>query len=148
LVEKDAQKTEAHQTNRNILLTDEADVLSKPFLEIYADDVKCSHGSTVGQLDEEAMFYLRSRGICTTNARILLMHAFAGEVVDKINIEALSERTDVNGMDSLIYIHLTIDRQPGEIDGIVGNNTLSHAGTYTYQIAPVEGGVFYEWSMV
>lgn len=55
--------------------------------------------------------------------------------------------TDVNGMDSLIYIHLTIDRQPGEIDGIVGNNTLSHAGTYTYQIAPVEGGVFYEWSM-
>ncbi|MDD2688353.1 MAG: SufD family Fe-S cluster assembly protein, partial [Bacteroidales bacterium] len=94
LVEKDAQKTEAHQTNRNILLTDEADVLSKPFLEIYADDVKCSHGSTVGQLDEEAMFYLRSRGICTTNARILLMHAFAGEVVDKINIEALSERTE------------------------------------------------------
>lgn len=94
LVEKDAQKTEAHQTNRNILLTDEADVLSKPFLEIYADDVKCSHGSTVGQLDEEAMFYLRSRGICITNARILLMHAFAGEVVDKINIEALSERTE------------------------------------------------------
>jgi Fe-S cluster assembly protein SufD len=93
-VEKDAQKTEAHQTNRNILLTDQANVLSKPFLEIYADDVKCSHGSTVGQLDEEAMFYLRSRGICEQNARILLMHAFAKEVVDKISIEALSERTE------------------------------------------------------
>lgn len=93
-VEKDAQKTEAHQTNRNILLTDEADVISKPFLEIYADDVKCSHGSTVGQLDEEAMFYLRTRGICEQNARVLLMHAFAKEVVDKIGIEALAERTE------------------------------------------------------
>lgn len=93
-VEKDAQKTEAHQINRNILLTDEADVLTKPFLEIYADDVKCSHGATIGQLDEDAMFYLRTRGICEQNARILLMHAFAKEVVDKISIEALSERTE------------------------------------------------------
>ena len=93
-VEKDAQQTEAHQTNRNILLTDEANVMTKPFLEIYADNVKCSHGSTVGQLHEEAMFYLRSRGICEQNARILLMHAFAKEIVDKITIEALSERTE------------------------------------------------------
>ena len=91
---KEAQKTEAHQTTRNNLLTDETDVISKPFLEIYADDVKCSHGSTVGQLDENAMFYLRTRGICEQNARVLLMHAFAKEVVDKINIEALGDRTE------------------------------------------------------
>lgn len=93
-VAKEAQKTEAHQINRNILLTDDTNVVTKPFLEIYADDVKCSHGSTVGQLDDNAMFYLRSRGICEQNARVLLMHAFAKEVVDKINIEALCERTE------------------------------------------------------
>ncbi len=93
-VEKDAVKTEARQTNRNILLTDEAKVTTKPFLEIYTDDVKCSHGSTVGQLDDNAMFYLRTRGICRQNARLLLMYAFAKEIVDKISIKALSERTE------------------------------------------------------
>lgn len=93
-VEKDAEKTEARQTNRNILLTDNAKVVSKPFLEIYTDDVKCSHGSTVGQLDENALFYLRTRGICERNARMLLMHAFAKEIIDKISIKALSERTE------------------------------------------------------
>ena len=80
-------------TNRNILLTDNAKVVSKR-LEIYTDDVKCSHGSTVGQLDENALFYLRTRGICERNARVLLMHAFAKEIIDKISIKALSERTE------------------------------------------------------
>ncbi len=94
LVRKDSQKTKAHQTNKNILLTDKAKVNAKPFLEIYADDVKCSHGATVGQLDEEALFYLRSRGIGEDNARLLLMYAFAAEVIDKISIEALRIRVD------------------------------------------------------
>jgi Fe-S cluster assembly protein SufD len=94
LVRKDAQKTNAFQNNKNILMSDTARVNAKPFLEIYADDVKCSHGATVGQLDQEAMFYLRSRGICEANARLLLLYAFAGEVVNKISIEALKDRVD------------------------------------------------------
>lgn len=93
-VKKDAQKTNAFQTNRNILLTDKATVQSKPFLEIYADDVKCSHGATVGQLDNEAMFYIRSRGISESNARLLLMYAFAAEIIGKISIQPLKERID------------------------------------------------------
>ncbi len=91
---RDAQKTEAFQSNKNILLTDTARVSTKPFLEIYADDVKCSHGATVGQLDPEALFYLKSRGICDRNAKTLLMYAFGAEVVNKINIEVLRERID------------------------------------------------------
>lgn len=94
MVRKDAQKTNAYQNNKNILLTDTAKAHAKPFLEIYADDVKCSHGATVGQLDTEAMFYLRQRGICEANARLLLMYAFAGEVINKIGIEALKLRVD------------------------------------------------------
>jgi Fe-S cluster assembly protein SufD len=93
-VRRNAQKTEAFQTNRNILLADTAKVTTKPFLEIYADDVKCSHGATVGQLDPEAMFYIRSRGICERNARMLLMYAFAAEVMNKIKIDILRERID------------------------------------------------------
>jgi Fe-S cluster assembly protein SufD len=92
LVRKDAQQTNAFQNNKNILMTDTAKAYAKPFLEIYADDVKCSHGATIGQLDPEAMFYLRSRGICAANARLLLLYAFAREVVDKISIEALKMR--------------------------------------------------------
>ena len=88
-VAPDAQKTEAYQLNHNILLTDEAEISTQPFLEIYADDVKCSHGATVGQLDDNAVFYLRSRGICEKNARMLLMHAFAKEAIDTINIASL-----------------------------------------------------------
>ena len=94
IVRPDAQKTNAFQNNRNILLTDTAKINSKPFLEIYADDVKCSHGATVGQLDSEAMFYLKSRGICERNAKMLLMYAFAAEVIQKISIETLRERLD------------------------------------------------------
>jgi len=94
LVRKDAQQTNAFQNNKNILMTDTARANAKPFLEIYADDVKCSHGATVGQLDPEAMFYLRQRGICEANARLLLLYAFAGEIVDKVSIEALKVRVD------------------------------------------------------
>ena len=94
IVRPDAQRTIAYQTNRNILMTDTAKVNTKPFLEISADDVKCSHGASVGQLDNEAMFYLRARGLCERNAKMLLMYAFAAEVVNKIKIEALKERID------------------------------------------------------
>jgi len=86
LVAKDAQKTNAEQNNNNILLNQYAKAHSKPQLEIYADDVKCSHGSTTGQLDKEALFYLQSRGIGFKEARILLLNAFANEVIDKITI--------------------------------------------------------------
>lgn len=92
LVRKDAVKTDARQSNRNILLTDTARVNSKPFLEIYNDDVKCSHGSTTGQLDNEAMFYLRQRGIGEESARMLLMFAFADEIVGKVAIQQLRQR--------------------------------------------------------
>ncbi len=94
LVRQDAQNTNAFQSNKNILLTDTASIDTKPFLEIYADDVKCSHGATVGQLDNDAMFYLRSRGITEENARMLLMYAFAAEVINHISIEALRNRID------------------------------------------------------
>ncbi|MDR2868122.1 MAG: Fe-S cluster assembly protein SufD [Bacteroidales bacterium] len=89
IVAPHAQKTAAYQSNRNITLTDEAKVISKPFLEIYADDVKCSHGSTVGQLDESALFYMRSRGLCERSAKVLLMYAFANEVANCVEIPAL-----------------------------------------------------------
>jgi Fe-S cluster assembly protein SufD len=92
LVQKDAQRTAAYQINKNIALTDASHIQTQPFLEIYADDVKCSHGATVGQLDENALFYLRSRGICQKNARMLLMFAFANEVAQTVKISALRER--------------------------------------------------------
>jgi Fe-S cluster assembly protein SufD len=92
LVRQDAQKTEAYQSNNNILLTDDAKMNTKPQLEIYADDVKCSHGATVGQLDHDALFYLRSRGINFKEARLLLMYAFAHEVIEKIKVKPLQER--------------------------------------------------------
>ncbi len=94
LVRRNAQKTRAFQSNKNILLTDTASIDTQPFLEIYADDVKCGHGATVGQLDTEAMFYLRSRGITEANAKLLLMYAFAAEVINKISIKPLRDRID------------------------------------------------------
>lgn len=94
MVRKDAQKTLAYQNNKNILLTDDAKANTQPQLEIYADDVKCSHGATVGQLDPEAMFYLRSRGLNPKSARQLLLYAFAREIVQRISIEPLRERID------------------------------------------------------
>lgn len=92
LVRKDAQKTQAYQKNNNILLSPAARMNTKPHLEIYADDVKCSHGATVGQLDMEALFYLRSRGIGEKESRHLLMYAFANEIVSKITIPVLKDR--------------------------------------------------------
>jgi Fe-S cluster assembly protein SufD len=93
-VSQDAQRTKAYQRSNNILLTDEAKMYTKPQLEIYADDVKCSHGATVGQLDDNALFYLRSRGIDKRQARLMLMFGFAHEVVQNISVEALRERID------------------------------------------------------
>jgi len=92
LVEKDAQKTLAYQTNRNLLNSDNAQMFAKPQLEIYADDVKCSHGLTTGHLDEDSLFYMRSRGIEKEEARMLLLVAFTRDVVDLIRIPSLQER--------------------------------------------------------
>lgn len=92
LVNKGSQKTEAYQSNRNIVVTPTAKMYTKPHLEIYADDVKCSHGATVGQLDKEALFYMQSRGIPESEARMLLMVAFANDVIENIRIEALRTR--------------------------------------------------------
>jgi len=94
LVRRDAQKTDAKQTNKNLLLSDEATIDTKPQLEIYADDVKCTHGATVGQLNEEAIFYLRSRGIASDMARQMLIHAFAGEILNRIRNEPFREQLD------------------------------------------------------
>ena len=84
VVHKDAQKTDAKQTNRNLLLSDDAQIDTKPQLEIYADDVKCTHGATIGQIEENALFYLRSRGVDEVSARQLLLLAFAGQCVDRM----------------------------------------------------------------
>ncbi len=84
IVHKDAQKTDAKQTNRNLLLSDDAQIDTKPQLEIYADDVKCTHGATIGQIEEDALFYLRSRGIDEVSARKLLLFAFASECLDRM----------------------------------------------------------------
>jgi Fe-S cluster assembly protein SufD len=89
LVARDAQKTQASQANRNILMSDDAKVNSKPQLEIYADDVACSHGSTTGQIDKEALFYLQSRGINRKQAEVLLLSAFVSDVIESIDIEPL-----------------------------------------------------------
>lgn len=89
MVHLDAQKTNAYQRNQNILLSDEATVNTKPQLEIFADDVKCTHGATIGQLDEEPMFYMRSRGIPENVARKLLLNAFADDIAEKIKIPEL-----------------------------------------------------------
>ncbi|MBO7231397.1 MAG: Fe-S cluster assembly protein SufD [Bacteroidaceae bacterium] len=95
LIRTDAQQTVSQQTNRNLCLTSCAHMYAQPQLEIYADDVKCSHGSTVGQLDESALFYMQQRGIPADEARHLLMYAFAGEVTDNIKLEALRERLHI-----------------------------------------------------
>ena len=99
VVHKDAQKTDAKQTNRNLLLSDTAQIDTKPQLEIYADDVKCTHGATIGQIEENALFYLRSRGIDEVSARGMLLAAFAGECLDRMkegpvrtHVEALIRR--------------------------------------------------------
>ena len=94
LVEKDAQKTMAYQTNNNLCASPNAHMYAKPQLEIYADDVKCSHGLTTGQLDEEALFYMRSRGISKEDAELMLMQAFTADVLKLIHIDVLRERLE------------------------------------------------------
>ena len=93
-VRKDAQKTDAKQTNKTLLLSDNATIDTKPQLEIFADDVKCTHGATVGQLDDEQIFYLRSRGIGEVEARDILTFAFASDVINRVHIDSLREQLD------------------------------------------------------
>jgi Fe-S cluster assembly protein SufD len=92
IVRPDAQKTVSKQENRNLLLSESAVVDSKPTLEIHNDDVKCNHGSTIGQIEQEPLFYLRSRGIGEQEARNLLVHAFASQIVDRMKIEPVREQ--------------------------------------------------------
>jgi len=91
-VDPDAQKTDAKQSNNCMLLSDNARISTQPQLEIFADDVKCTHGATVGQLDEDAVFYMRSRGIEAAEARHILVYAFAAEVIERIKVDAVRTR--------------------------------------------------------
>jgi Fe-S cluster assembly protein SufD len=106
LVRPDAQKTDAKQTNKNLLLSDHATANTKPQLEIYADDVKCTHGATIGQLNDESIFYLRSRSIPLEKARRMLIHAFAGEIIDRVRCVAVREE-----LDSLVWDRLEQNQQ-------------------------------------
>ncbi len=101
LVQQIAQKTDAKQTNKNLLLSDDATADTKPQLEIYADDVKCTHGATIGQLNEESIFYLRARGIGMDTARRMLIHAFAGEIIERIQSEPVRAVVDREVWDRL-----------------------------------------------
>ncbi|MFW0078060.1 MAG: SufD family Fe-S cluster assembly protein, partial [Coxiella endosymbiont of Dermacentor silvarum] len=92
LVHPKAEKTVAHQINKNLMFSDEAEVNTKPELEIYNNDVKCTHGATVGQLDNEVLFYLRSRGIGRSKAEYLLAYAFASEIVKKLPHKVIANR--------------------------------------------------------
>jgi len=90
-VRKDAQKTDSKQTNKNLVLSDDAVIDTKPELQIFADDVRCTHGATIGQLDAESMFYLRSRGIGKNDARALLTYAFAQDIIDRVKVQSLKD---------------------------------------------------------
>ena len=94
LVRKDAQKVDSQQSDKNLILSDEAEVDSKPSLLIYADDVKCSHGATAGNIDEESVYYMRSRGLDLDTASHLLIHGFASEIVESVKLEAVREYLD------------------------------------------------------
>jgi Fe-S cluster assembly protein SufD len=109
LVRPAAQKTDAKQTNRNLLLSEDATVDTKPQLEIYADDVKCTHGATVGQLNEEAIFYLRARGVGLETARRMLIHAFAGEIIERVRHAPAREE-----LDKLVWERLEQNPRVGE----------------------------------
>ncbi|MCP5517612.1 MAG: Fe-S cluster assembly protein SufD [Verrucomicrobiales bacterium] len=109
LVRPGAQKTDAKQTNKNILLSDDAQVNTKPQLEIYADDVKCTHGATIGQLDPDSIFYLRARGIPLETARRMLVHSFAGEITDRIRYAPAREEVDEivwDWLEALEQVHI------------------------------------------
>jgi Fe-S cluster assembly protein SufD len=102
-VRKDAQKTDAKQTNKNLVLSEGATINTKPELQILADDVRCTHGATIGQLDEEALFYLRTRGIRTTDARDLLIYAFARDIIERIGIPSVHEYLEQALFERLAY---------------------------------------------
>jgi Fe-S cluster assembly protein SufD len=104
IVRPDAQKTNAKQTNRALLLSDDALINTKPQLEIFADDVKCTHGAAIGQLDEDAIFYLRARGLTFFEARDMLIHAFAGEILEEVRIEPLKQ-----ALETELYAQLARD---------------------------------------
>ena len=114
IVHKDAQKTDAKQTNRNLLLSDSAQIDTKPQLEIYADDVKCTHGATIGQIDESALFYLRSRGIDEASARNLLLLAFADECLDRMKPGPAREHVEALIHQRLFTARATSSK-PGEL---------------------------------
>ena len=109
IVRQDAQKTDAKQTNRALLLSDNASINTKPQLEIFADYVKCTHGAAIGQLDDDAIFYLRARGLTYFEARDLMIHAFAGEIIDRVQIEPLKQ-----ALEAELYAQLA--RDLAEID--------------------------------
>jgi Fe-S cluster assembly protein SufD len=111
IVRQDAQKTDAKQTNRALLLSDGASINTKPQLEIFADDVKCTHGAAIGQIDEDALFYLRARGLTYFEARDMLIHAFAGEIIDRVKIEPLKHALEAD-----LYTQLA--RDLAEVDGV------------------------------
>jgi Fe-S cluster assembly protein SufD len=110
IVRQDAQKTDAKQTNRALLLSDTAQINTKPQLEIFADDVKCTHGAAIGQLDDDAIFYLRARGLTFFEARDMLIHAFAGDILDRVKIEGLKV-----ALEAELYAQLAKDL--AEVDG-------------------------------
>ena len=110
IVRPDAQKTDAKQTNRALLLSDNASINTKPQLEIFADDVKCTHGAAIGQIDEDALFYLRARGLTFFEARDMLIHAFAGEILDRVQVEPLKRALEED-----LYTQLA--RDLAELDG-------------------------------
>ena len=106
LVQPGAQKTDAKQTNKNLLLSDDATANTKPQLEIYADDVKCTHGATIGAMDADAIFYLRTRGLDTATARRMLLHGFAGEIVERVRHDDVREE-----LDALVWNRLEAEHQ-------------------------------------
>ncbi len=106
LVRPDAQKTDSKQTNKNLVLSEEAVINTKPELQIFADDVRCTHGATIGQLDAEALFYLQSRGIGRSEARDLLVLAFARDIIDRIKVEPMRHR-----LEQILFERLHVNRQ-------------------------------------
>ena len=115
LVREDAQKTDAQQTDKNLILSDRAEVDSKPSLLIYADDVKCGHGATAGHIDEDTLFYMRSRGLDPETASQILIHAFASEIIDTVEHEPVREYLD----------HLFLDTVSGKMITGLGGNPVS-----------------------
>jgi len=109
IVRKDAQKTDAKQTNKNLVLSPGAMIYTKPELQIFADDVRCTHGATVGQLDADALFYLRARGIGEIEARDLLIYAFARDVIDRIGVPEIHEY-----LEKALFDRLVFSREAGE----------------------------------